>query len=65
MAPQLTATKGLFARGLLKCKALATISLPVPLSPRMSTEALYSQIFLIVSKTWSIISLLPIMLPKE
>ncbi|MNC21325.1 hypothetical protein D3C75_693000 [compost metagenome] len=37
MAAQLTATKGLSARGLDWCKARATTSLPVPVSPSNST----------------------------
>ena len=36
---QFTAWNGRFARGLSWCRALATSSLPVPLSPRMSTVA--------------------------
>ena len=35
--PQLTGTKGLFERGELSCRARATSSLPVPLSPTIST----------------------------
>src|SRR5262249_25714485 len=35
-AVQLRAAKGLFLRGLLLCSALATSSLPVPFSPRIS-----------------------------
>ncbi len=37
IAPQLTATKGLRARGLRMCMARATTSLPVPDSPVIST----------------------------
>ena len=36
---QLSGTNGLFLRGLLMCRALATSSLPVPLSPVIRTEA--------------------------
>ena len=36
-APQFTATNGLPARSLLPCTARAIISLPTPLSPRIST----------------------------
>lgn len=39
MAAQLTATKGRAARALLRCSARATSSLPVPVSPRISTVA--------------------------
>ena len=39
MAPQLTATKGFFARALALWMARASISLPAPLSPRSSTLA--------------------------
>ena len=38
-AAQLTATKAFAARGLRSCSARATSSLPVPLSPRMTTDA--------------------------
>ena len=39
MAPQFSATKGLFARGDARCTASAASSLPVPLSPVMKTLA--------------------------
>ena len=39
MAAQLTATKGRSARTLLRCRARATSSLPVPVSPSTSTVA--------------------------
>jgi len=39
MAPQLTATKGLAARGLARWMAWASSSLPAPLSPSSSTLA--------------------------
>ena len=42
MAPQLIGTKGLRERTLLKWMARATISLPVPVSPKMSTLILVS-----------------------
>ncbi|MNF00999.1 hypothetical protein D3C80_1999230 [compost metagenome] len=37
MAAQLMAMKGLSRRGLSRCTARATTSLPVPLSPQIST----------------------------
>ena len=39
IAPQFTATKGAWARGLARWMALAKSSLPVPLAPKMHTEA--------------------------
>ncbi len=39
MAAQLSTTKGLAERGLKRCKAWATTSLPVPVSPSISTVA--------------------------
>ena len=39
MAPQFTATKGLWARGLARWMACASSSLPEPLSPCSSTLA--------------------------
>jgi len=39
IAPQLTATNGWLARGLARWMAWATSSLPLPLSPRISTLA--------------------------
>ena len=39
MAPQLMATKGRSARGPEACSARATTSLPVPVSPRITTGA--------------------------
>ena len=38
MAPQSTAIKGLLRRSLFRCISFATTSLPVPLSPIISTD---------------------------
>ena len=51
IAAQLTATKGLCLRVLVSWIAWATSSLPVPLSPRISTVRSVSATFWIVSKT--------------
>ncbi len=54
MAAQLIATKGLFARGPRSCSARASASLPVPLSPRMSTGAATAASRSIVRQIFSI-----------
>ena len=51
IAAQLTATNGPRCRALRWCSACATSSLPVPLSPRISTVRSVSATFWIVSKT--------------
>jgi len=52
---------GLSRRWLLKWMAWATSSLPVPLSPVIITVEWLSAIFRIVSKTSTILGLLPMM----
>ena len=64
MAPQLTETKGLSRRGLLKWMARATSSLPVPLSPVIITVDGLSAILRMVSKTSTMRALLPMMFSK-
>ena len=51
IAAQLTATHGRFARVELRCIVLAITSLPVPLSPLMSTVAAVGATFCMVSHT--------------
>jgi len=60
-APQLTAMKGLYFRELLVWMALATSSLPVPVSPLMKTVALVSATVRIISKTFRMALLFPMM----
>ena len=61
-AAQWTATNGFSARGLRAWIALAATSLPVPLSPVISTVALLGATWRIVSKTLSIAGERPIIL---
>ena len=51
MPPKFTFTNGFLARELLICTASAINSLPVPLSPVISTEALVRAILLMVAST--------------
>ena len=59
IAPQLTATNGAFAREPSVCSARATSSLPVPLSPVISTLVRVEWILPISSNTFCIARLLP------
>ena len=64
IAPQFIAMKFPFALLLSLCIALAKSSLPVPLSPNISTEELDDDIFFASSIHFLIPSLSPIMSPK-
>ena len=64
IAAQFTATKGACLRALCWCSAWATSSLPVPLSPRISTVRSVSATFWIVAKTRRIAGPEPIRLSK-
>ena len=64
MAPQLTDTKRCVARGLEKWMARAISSLPVPLSPWMSTVEAVRATRSMRVKTTRIRELRPMMLPK-
>ena len=61
MPPKFTLTNGFLARGLLRCKASAISSLPVPLSPVTSTDALVREMRLMVFSTSMSALLLPMM----
>ena len=63
-APVLTGTKGLSRRGELAWIALAISSLPVPLSPWISTVERLGATWATRSKTRSMASLLPTMFSK-
>ena len=65
MPPRLTLTKGCFARWLLAWMASAISSLPVPLSPVISTEALVRAMRATVSRTFVSPFDLPMMLPRS
>ena len=58
-APQLTGTNGLSARRLCSCSARATSSLPVPVSPRISTVEWVGATLAISCRTRSIDSFEP------
>ena len=64
MAPQLMARKRSSRRGLARWRALATSSLPVPLSPTIRTLDRVGATSRICSKSRSIGSDLPMMLSK-
>ena len=61
MPPKFTFTNGFLARGLFRCSASAISSLPVPLSPVTSTEALVREMRLMVFSTSMSALLLPMM----
>ena len=64
MAPQLMARKRSLRRGLARWRALATSSLPVPLSPMMSTLERVGATSFICSKSRSMGAERPMMLSK-
>ena len=65
IAAQFTATNGFARRALRWCSACATSSLPVPLSPRTSTDRSVSATFWMVSKICFIARPWPIRFSKE
>ena len=65
IAPMLILTAGRAARGLLRWMASATSSLPVPLSPRISTGALVAATWPMVASTRSSLGCSPMMAAKS
>ena len=63
MAPQFTVTSGASRRGLASCSAATTSSLPVPLSPLMSTVVGERAMRSMVASTSRIGALLPTIFP--
>ena len=59
-AAQLNTTIGFAARSLLRCIARATSSLPVPVSPVISTVALVGATLAIFSRSSLIAALVPV-----
>ncbi len=63
MPPQLSATNGAFLRGDISCRACATSSLPVPVSPRIRRSTGEPAISSTSRRTRSICGERPISLP--